>query len=441
MNALISLVRMWLTRTKRPFYFSNTYEADLNYKHTEKLGLYVHIPFCRSLCAFCPYCKVIYDKELVSQYVEALLQEIEMVGKMQAREQKSKDLKGQNPKGSKAAYDTFAKKKVTSLYFGGGTPALLADDIERIIHKIKEYFVIQEGIGLELHPLDVTVPKLLKLKAAGITKISIGIQSFQTRFLELLGRKEMDYDVMFRALQEVSFETVSMDFIFALPGQTAKMLEKDIETAFSNHANHVALYPFIDFTYTSHSFRKIRNTDKKNLLYEIVAYMEQKGYVRDSIWTFSKDGQANYSSMTRVNFLGFGCSATTLLKNRFKINTFGVEEYIARIKDEKLPTALTLRYTLRQRMVYYLFWSFYSMEVHAEEFEEFFSKSLGRAYGLELFFARIAGLLTKEGQTYRMTTKGSYYYHYFENYYTLSYIDQMWSVMRKDPFPEKLIIK
>lgn len=105
MGMITSLARMWLTRSIRPFYFSSEYDKFLDYQNTENLGLYVHIPFCRSLCSFCPYCKMLYDEMSASEYVEALLKEIKMVGEMNNGE----------------------KKRVSSLYFGGGTPALLSD--------------------------------------------------------------------------------------------------------------------------------------------------------------------------------------------------------------------------------------------------------------------------------------------------------------------------
>lgn len=143
------------------------------------------------------------------------------------------------------------KKQVTSLYFGGGTPALAVSRIGEIIHVIQEYFTITGGIGLELHPDDVTIPVLETLKRAGVTNISIGIQSFGRRYQDVLGRESIDLSALAGALSKVSFETVSMDFIFALPGQTFEDLRWDIDTAFAIGANHIAIYPLIDFTFTS----------------------------------------------------------------------------------------------------------------------------------------------------------------------------------------------
>ncbi len=142
--------------------------------------------------------------------------------------------------------------------------------------------------------------------------------------------------------------------------------------------------------------------------------------------------------MTRDNFLGFGCSATTLLTDQFKINTFDVESYCKCIDAGRLPTSLTLRFRLRQRMIYYLFWTAYSTKVDAAAFEEFFGVPLKKMYGFELWLAKRLGFATEEKGIYSMTLKGAFYYHHYENYYTLAYIDKMWGIMRQKAFPEQL---
>ena len=178
--------------------------------------------------------------------------------------------------------------------------------------------------------------------------------------------------------------------------------------------------------------------EKRKLLDEITKYCMDQGYHRSSIWTFSSEKQAKYSSMTRDNFLGFGCSATTLLRDQFKINTFSVEEYCKRIKEKKLPTSLTIRFSKRQRMIYYLFWTAYSTRVDSRDFEKFFGIPLKKMYGFELWLAKILGFVEETNGIYEMTLKGAFYYHYYENFYTLAYIDKMWGIMRKEAFPEKI---
>ena len=415
MSIVTTLTRMWLTRSTKPFTFKNEYDQQLPYLDCDSLGLYVHIPFCKSLCSFCPYCKVKYSKELCDRYIDALIQEIHLVG-------------SQYP----------GKKETTSLYFGGGTPALAADRLKEIIGALQEHFIITEGIGVELHPGNVTPSVLQTLKDAGVTKISIGIQSFQQKYQRILGRTAVDAGALKAALSEVTFETVSMDLIFALPDQTLEDLKEDIDIAFQSGANHIAIYPFIDFTFTSSPVPAMPKKEKRVLLDAITRYCLEKGYVRDSIWTFSNSKIAKYSSMTRDNFLGFGCSATTLLRDQFKINTFSVDAYCKRIEGGKLPTSLTLRFTLRQRMIYYLFWTAYSTKVDSREFENFFGVPLKRMYGAELKIAKMLGFLTEEKGVYQMTLKGAFYYHYYENFYTLAYIDKMWGIMRTEAFPKRI---
>ncbi len=415
MNFLTDLTRMWLTRSVKPFTFKNEYDEELSFEDLERPGLYVHIPFCRSICNFCPYCKVVYSEDKYDRYIDALIKEIHMVGNT-----------------------INGRKKTTSLYFGGGTPVLAVDRLGEIIDAVKEHFIITDGIGVELHPDNLDVSTLQKLKSVGVDRISVGVQSFLPKYQEVLGRKSVDPDKIKQVLQAVSFDTVSMDFIFSLPGQNFEDLRSDIDKAFEIGANHVAIYPFIDFTFTSSPVKAMPKKMKRNLMDRITLYCYEKGYYRSSIWTFSSKEEAIYSSMTRENFLGFGCSATTLLKEQFKINTFDVDEYCKRIDERKLPTSLTIRFTRRQRMVYYLFWTAYSTRVDIDGFEEFFGEPLKKKYGFEIFIGKLLGFVTEKDGILSLTLKGAFYYHYYENFYTLSYIDKMWGIMRREAFPKEI---
>ncbi len=417
MGLITTLTRMWLMRSTRPFIFRNDNDSRLSYSHTEDLGLYVHIPFCRRICGFCPYCKTTYERALCDAYIDALIDEIRMVG-------------GMGPEG----------KKATSLYFGGGTPALAAGRMKEVIDAIGSYFSLSGGIGTELHPDDVTVPVLETLKDAGVTKISIGVQSFRSRYQKILGRRPVDAGRLGSALARVPFETVSMDFIFALPGQTFDDLRTDIETAFSHGANHIAMYPFIDFAFTGSTIPPMRKGEKRGLLDAVTRHCEKKGYRRGSIWTFSSQDNASYSSMTRDNYLGFGCSAATLLENQFKINTFSIKDYCQRIRENKLPTSLTLRFTPRQRMIYHLFWTAYTTRIDKKAFEHTFGRTLKDVFGIELGFAKLLGLLKDEGESLRLTPKGVFYFHYYEQFYTLAYIDKMWGLLSHEAFPQELVL-
>ena len=89
-------------------------------------------------------------------------------------------------------------------------------------------------------------------------------------------------------------------------------------------------------------------------------------------------------------------------------------------------------------MIYYLFWTAYSMKIDSAEFQSFFGEKLKSKYGLELWLAKKLGFVTEEKGTFQMTMKGAFYYHYYENYYTLSYIDKMWGIMRREAFPDRI---
>ena len=416
MSFLTTAGRVLLTRTARPFLFTHDDGAPAKPAGSPGLGLYVHIPFCRSLCGFCPYCKVVYDEALAARYVDALLCEIERAGAGRTE-----------------------RLPVTSLYFGGGSPALVAARLGELVSALRRQYEIRDGVGVELHPEDVNERTFSLLRDAGVTRVSIGVQSFEAAQTEALGRARPDPARLAAALAAAPFETQSVDLIFALPGQTFESLRRDVDTAFASGANHVALYPFIDFTCTESALPKPAERQKRALLDRITDYLESLGCVRDSIWTFARPGTPPYSSMTRDNFLGFGCSATTLTPDRFTINTFSVEAYLERVAQGRRPAALTLRFTERQRMVYYLFWRAYTTRVSAADFEAFFGVPLARAFGAELGLACGAGLArrTPEGD-YTLTRRGVYYFHYYEQFYTLSYIDKMWGELRAEAFPKEL---
>lgn len=412
---LTKLLSVYTTRSFKAFKFKGRHDNNLDYSNLDSLGLYVHIPFCRTICSFCPYSKQVFDKDLAIRYKEALLQEIDLV-----------------------TLNDTKKKKTTSLYFGGGTPSLMIDSLKEIIDKLKEKFEILDGIGVELHPDDITIDILSKLKSAGVTMISLGIQSFNKIALGNIGRKEDNFVDKLILAKSFDFDVIDVDLIFAIPGQTEEMLEEDINIAFNNGATQVSTYPFIDFTYTHNKHKPLSKKVKKKMLKRLEVISHSLGLNRTSVWTFAKKDTDKYSSVTRDNFLGFGTSATTLLKDTFKINTFSIEDYIERVTTKELPTSLTLDFTLRQRAVYYLFWSSYGMDVNIENYESLLGTPLNKMYGFEMILARLLGYIEKTDYGYRLTSKGALIYHDIEQKYTHAYIDKMWNISRITPFPKEI---
>lgn len=415
---LTSLLRIALTRSFKPFTFEGTYDNSLDFEDLDDLGLYVHIPFCRSICGFCPYCKEIHDAGRAEEYKAALLKEIELV-----------------------TMDLMEPKKVTSLYFGGGTPALMVDDLKEITESLRMHFKIDGGVGVELHPSDITDENLRKLSEAGVTMVSLGIQSFSRSCLEKLGRAWEPFEEKVRLVSEHGFEVIDVDLIFAIPGQTDEILESDIRTAFDNGATQVSTYPFINFTFADNSYKQMPENLKKRILRNLAASCSAMHLERTSVWTFAKQGTKKYSSVTRDTFLGFGVSATTLLKDIFMINTFSIDACISSVNEGSLPTSLTLNFTKRQRAVYFLFWSAYALNIDPAKFRRIVGAPLDRMYGLGIAMAEMLGFLTREDNSYELTDKAAAIYHHIEQVYTTAYIDKMWNVSRKQAFPERIVLK
>ena len=155
-----------MTRSLKPFVFSNRPDCDPDID-VKNLGLYFHIPFCKKICNFCPYYRVRYDKALLEGFNRALFTELDLV-----------------------AEASGSKKEITSIYFGGGSPALIADHLSGLMDRISRSFSFRGHAGIELHPRDVNKDSLKKIRDAGFDMVSIGIQSFQDSCLKSLGRKE-----------------------------------------------------------------------------------------------------------------------------------------------------------------------------------------------------------------------------------------------------------
>lgn len=411
---ITDFLRLLFTRSFKPFIFTNKNNYTLNMDVPE-LGIYVHIPFCTTLCPFCPYNKIKYDKALASLYKDALIKEINMVGSVNKK-----------------------KNKITSVYFGGGSPALMLEELSDILTALRNNFNIKSNIGIELHPRDVNEKTLLNLKSIGFDMVSIGIQSFEEKSLKVLGREYIKGSEKVKMAATAGFTTIDVDLIFGIEGQTQKDLEKDFITAFESGATQVSTYPFIDFSYANNKSKPLGKKDKKKLLEYLEIVSDKLQCTRTAVWTFGKKDVPKYSSVTRDNFIGFGPSATTLLKDVFKINTFSVVEYINSINNENIPTALTLNFTKRTRALYWLFWNSYTLKINNKNFKKLFNSELEEIFKYELRLGKIMGLISKTEDGYELTEKGTYKYHLVEQAYTHQYIDKTWRIARQEAWPENI---
>ncbi|MFW6238984.1 MAG: coproporphyrinogen-III oxidase family protein, partial [Halanaerobiales bacterium] len=176
-------------------------------------GLYIHIPFCREKCSYCDFYSLPYSEKKKGRFLSALNKEILFYGKL------------------------LSPLKLKTVYIGGGTPSLLTPaEVGTLLEHIRTTFSfpLPAEITLEANPACITPHKIQNYRKIGITRLSLGIQSFFNSELNLLGRQHSAAGAE-EAIEAVSryFDNYSLDFIFALPGQTAEKWEWTLEKALS----------------------------------------------------------------------------------------------------------------------------------------------------------------------------------------------------------------
>jgi len=411
---ITNILRVLLTRSFETLKFTGGADYEMKVDKDEA-GIYVHIPFCTTLCSFCPYNRYIYEKSAAKAYKEALIKEIDMVGSLN--------------------HDV---KIITSVYFGGGTPELMLDELGEIIASLKKNFNIKGSMGIELHPRDIDQGTLHKLRDLGFDMVSIGIQSFNRECLNALGREYIDGANKVRLAKEAGFRTIDVDLIFGISNQSAESLRDDFLTAFQCGATQVSTYPFIDFSYANNKRKPLGRYKKKRLLESLENVGREIECERTSVWTFGKRGIPKYSSVTRDIYMGFGAGAASLTRNFFKVNTFPVGEYIKCVNKGSIPTAMTMKFNLRNRALYWLFWNSYTLKLDSLEFSKLFGAQLKDLFKMELKAAEMLGILKKEDYGYSLTKNGAYLYHNIEQRYTNEYIDKVWRIARENPWPDEI---
>ena len=403
-----------LKRSLRPFVFTATREREAP-TALPGLGVYVHIPFCRSICSFCPYYKVRYRAELVPPFVDALEREI---------------LSGGADERIPAA----------SVYFGGGTPAVLAEHLPRIRSAIDKAFDVRGPWGIELHPDDVDDETVARLRTAGVTMVSLGVQSFQPESLKALGRSPADLASRFDTVRRGGFKVIDVDLIFGIPGQTPASIAADVRTAVDHGATQVSSYPFIDFSFTSTGVRPVHGRRQRELMDALLEATSAAGLERTSVWTFARPGSERYSSVTRDAYLGFGPSAASLSRSSFRVNAFSVDEYVRQLLAGGSPASFRVDLSPRERALFWLFWRSYNLHIDRYGYEALFDEPVESRFGMELRAARALGILRRTGDAYDLTPRGARLFHLVEQLYTHQYIDRVWRLGTTAERPRRFAI-
>ena len=261
-------------------------------------GIYVHIPFCSSRCSYCDFATGLYQSELAERYVRALINEI---------------------RGSR-----YNGEIVDTIYFGGGTPSLLAPaQLERILASIYERFEIIAGpeITIEINPGSATLEKLRAFRSLGVNRASFGAQTFDDAELAKLGRSHNSADTLrtFAALREADFANVSFDLIAGLPGQTLEGWQRNIKQALDLAPEHLSFYLLEVHSGTplaEHIRRGIQpqpDDDLAGVMYEwMIEQAAAAGYEHYEISNLCRPGfhsRHNVKYWTAASYYGFGCSA------------------------------------------------------------------------------------------------------------------------------------
>lgn len=421
LSILSPLIRRYMTGSSTEFVFKPVTPCKLPlFPKLEKIDLYLTIPFCKSICPYCPYNKVRYDKSLIEPYLNAILNEIDLY------------------------YEQFGRIKIPSLYIGGGTPTTLLDELGLIIEKIKNRFDLIGDICIETSPSDIDHDDAInKLISYGVNMISLGVQSFNEKYLQLIGR---DYKmrILYPVIEHFlafNFKTVNIDLMFALPGQTVNEVMEDLQTAINAGVNQITLYPLFTFPYsTAGKYLKIKNLQtpshftRRKMYHAINDFCTENGFQRVSVWGFKHGTSPHYSSVTRDNYLGLGAGAGSHLPGMFYINTFSVKEYIKTCSKPQLPIALAMNATPNITNNYWLYWQFYGTYINKKELADRFgnNKKIKTLFRLLKFF----NFCKENDVEYYLTESGSFWAHLMQNYYVINYFNKIQSVGMQTPWPQ-----
>jgi len=293
-------------------------------------ALYIHIPFCDHKCIYCDFYSII-TKDNIPSFLNSLKKEIDYYSGLYSKD-----------------------RYFTSIYFGGGTPSLMETGyISEIIDYLNKNFSISENseITLETNPGTVNQNKLKDFFAAGINRLSIGIQSFDEddlRFLTRIHDKTTAIDTVYNSVK-AGFENISADLIFNLPGQTKAKWLDNLKVAVKLPVKHISAYSLILERGTILNKMvldgkvKIQDEDYDAELYEYtIDFLESNGFYQYEVSNFSKEGHEcihNKAYWEYRDYLSFGTSAHSFIDGKRWWNFSSLKKYISEIEKKSFAVA------------------------------------------------------------------------------------------------------
>ena len=354
---------------------------------------YVHIPFCTQICYYCDFSKVFIKNQPVDAYLEHLIQETR----------------------------SYEIGKLRTLYIGGGTPtALSAQQLAYLLTELPKVMDLSEveEFTIEANPGDLDPDKIAVLKDSQVNRVSLGVQTFDNKMLKKIGRSHQEQDIYDNIchLKQAGFDNISIDLIYALPGQTMDQVKENVAKAINLDIPHMSLYSLILENHTVFMNRMRRGKlplPKEELEAEMFEYiieeLEKAGFEHYEISNFSKPGfqsRHNLVYWDNAEYYGLGAGASGYVdgiryKNHGPIRHYleAVEAGKARITEEHL--------TLEEKMEEELFLGLRKKTgVSKARFEEKFGVSFDQRYGQVVASLTEQGLLVPDDKQIRMTKRG-----------------------------------
>ena len=284
-----------------------------------KIGIYVHIPFCKKKCAYCDFISYCGKDDLIEKYVDSVKKEIEHVK---------------------------IKSEITTIYIGGGTPSYIDSKfIVQILEKIKEKNVAQDAeITIEVNPGTVTQEKLQDYIDCGINRISIGLQTTNDELLKQIGRIH-NYEQFletYKLAKKVGFKNINVDLMLGLPNQRIIDLKESLENVLKLAPKHISVYSLIveDGTPIANKIEngKLKLPDEeleRNMYWYVKNTLELNGYKHYEISNFAKKGyesKHNINCWNQMEYVGIGTAAHSYRDITRYSNTEDIKEYIKNVQ-------------------------------------------------------------------------------------------------------------
>ena len=224
------------------------------------------------------------------------------------------------------------------------------------------------------------------------------------------------------------------------------MQKNDIKRAIELGVDQITTYPLFTFPYsTVGKYLKLKSVKmpgivtRRRMYKAIHDYCVANGFRRVSVWGFKRGDLPRYSSVTRESYIGLGAGAASYLPGVFYFNTFSVSEYIKASLAQRLPVALKMEVSESMAMYYWLYWRFYDTYIPKRRLRELFGSRDKKIRRL-LVLAKALGLCVQDEEHISLTERGAFWLHLMQNYFILNYINKVWSLAMKEPWPERVEI-